>query len=115
MLVCSDQGVCVAAVGMANFRAPHTETVARQTMALLDAGNAVILDMEGVEFIDSSGLGVLARLASSHSRSLALAGVGPRLSALLARVPASVLPRQFACISDATAAFVAAERVSRTA
>lgn len=55
-------------------------------MRALTAGGTVVVDLAGVPFIDSAGLGALvgAYISSRHvDRKLVLAGAGERITALI--------------------------------
>lgn len=63
--------------------APQVES---ELLTLIDAGSAVVLDLHGVTFIDSSGLRTLVtarQRAEEKSVSFALAGRSPAVERLL--------------------------------
>ena len=67
----------------------------------------LIFDMEGVPYMDSAGLGVLMNFyvsAERNGRRMALAGVNPRVDALLEMTRVRELLRSFRTVAEAEAA-----------
>ena len=80
----ADGSMVVRAVGEVDLST--TEDLAAAVRPWLADGGSVVLDLSGVEFIDSSGLGTLVQLrkeAARNGASMTLAGVGASTYRLL--------------------------------
>ena len=67
---------------------------------VLRAEMPIVLDMAGVEFIDTSGLGALRSIEEqSRAVGMALANCSPRLMLILARLPAGRRPPIYPSLS----------------
>ena len=85
------------------------ETVSRFNQTLReDASPALIVDLSGVAFLDSAGVGALVQLLVRRGRTnqpMALAGINPRNRAVLEVAQVAKLFQLFATSAEAEARF----------
>ncbi len=78
-------GVCVLWVE-GEFDLAVVDQFLEQALACLERADTVEIDLEGVSFIDSSGLGALVRVrkeAADHGKKVSLVNVSPATHRLL--------------------------------
>ncbi|MDX2036732.1 MAG: hypothetical protein SFX72_08775 [Isosphaeraceae bacterium] len=61
----------------------------------------LIIDLEMVEFADSSGIGLLCQLHECLGEAVVLAKCGRRLSAILDKYPRTRMPRRYPTLEEA--------------
>jgi anti-anti-sigma regulatory factor len=94
--------VFVVTLRVVKFDAAVARSVRRDLSAPLRRGIPVVLDVKGVEFSDSSGLGTLCALHEQFGPDLlVLAGCSDRLASIVARAPRHRLPRRFRSVQEA--------------
>lgn len=93
VVVVGISGECLDAAAVASLRECLLEALKR--------GDPVVLDMSGVAFADTSGLGLVRGLVAKNS---ALACVGPSLAASLSRIPWRMRPPEYETVEDAALA-----------
>ena|SRR5437016_850746 len=80
----------------------------RLARAVESGGTEIIVDLTGVDSVDSSGLGVLVgtlKLARRAGGDLRLTGANHRLATTIERLSLDQLLRQHASVQDAVASF----------
>jgi len=96
--------VRVVAAGVKNLDANVAAAFRARGLEAVEDGTPVVLDLSGVEFADSSGLGALrAVLEHGQPGTMALAGVSPRLQRILVRIPARLLLPRHGTVVEAAA------------
>ncbi len=73
--------------GVRNFDAAAAQIARPTLMALAIESHRLVVDLTGVEFIDSAGLSLLCAVADRAATPPQIIGVSPRLERFLARVP----------------------------
>ncbi len=75
-------------MNVANLDASVSNRFFQEMLPLLDGGMPLVIDFSAVKFVDSSGLGVLCRLAEKSSPTfLRFTNVAERLAKALQRAP----------------------------
>jgi anti-anti-sigma factor len=98
-------GVTVLRVGSKNLDATSTGDFLATVAEAATARAPMVVDLSTVEYMDSSGLGVLCAAArKANSVPVWIAGISPRLSAVLAQVPSRCLPPRHGTVAEALAA-----------
>lgn len=90
------EGVRVLRLETENFDAATTRRLRSQWLPTLNRGDAVVLDCNQVEFVDSAALGLIMEVqALVGAHRLSLSHVGYRLSLCLTRLPEEFRPSEF--------------------
>ncbi len=79
-------GILVVTLAETNVDAVNASSVKERLLALLKPGQRVVIDIGSLDFVDSSGLGVLLsalRLVSGEGGDLKLAGAKKSMRAIL--------------------------------
>ncbi len=105
----TDSRATAFVLGVVNLDAVAARRLRLEVLPIVGAGGSVVLDMGGIEFADSSGLGAICALkkASEQGGLVVLARCSRRLETILAKVPEGRLPERFTTLGEA------AEAVSR--
>ncbi len=93
VVVVAFSGECLDASTVGELRERIAEALSR--------GVPVVLDVGGVGFADTSGLGLVRTMAA---RRFAIVGVGPGLSASLSRIPPDRRPPEYETVEAAARA-----------
>jgi anti-anti-sigma factor len=105
MTIKQDGPIRIVSFDVENLDASLARVFKEQVSGLIDQGWRVIIDLKGVKFMNSSGLGVICSLCRRAGREkLCLANVCPRLEAILAGLPGEGLPARHHNVRDAVAA-----------
>jgi anti-sigma B factor antagonist len=94
----------------------ESSALQREIDGLLDESPYTILDVAGIEFIDSSGLGLLVRLlnrATHAGGDLKIAGASPHLREILRVTKLEKILKPYASVGEATAAIYDHARSTR--
>jgi anti-anti-sigma factor len=108
MAIKHDGPIRTVSFDVENLDASLARVLKERLSELLDQGWSVVIDLKGVKFMNSSGLGTICSLFRRAGREkLYLANVCPRLEALLAGLPLDGLPPRHRNVRDALAAMPA--------
>lgn len=92
----------MVSVGHVNFDLTSIIAVRDEAERALERGDLIILDLRGVEFIDTSGLGTISRLMrQAEAGRFVVLGVGLRLNSLFLRLPLQWRPPAYDSVEDA--------------
>jgi len=114
------RGVTVVEPGVDRLHVGHAEQFRRRIADLAEGGRRIVLDLSGVRYMDSTGLGALLtvyRNTIAAGGSLCIAAVRPQVATLLRVVHADRVMDVYDTVqealdrwSDEPAAMVAADR-----
>ena len=98
----------VFVLGCRNLDIDGARRIRKEVLPAIKEGRGVVIDLKGVEFADSSGVGALAALASSGGRTVpvALVTCNRRLEQMLSRLPPSRLPPRYVTLIEGMDAVV---------
>jgi anti-sigma B factor antagonist len=100
-----DGPIRIVSFNVENLDFMQAKKCKEQLFGLIEKGLPVVIDLQGVKFVDSSGLGVISSLfRRAGSEKLCLANVSPGLEAILASLPVDVLPPCHRGVREAVAA-----------
>jgi|GEM_PF-4735612 len=97
------QGVLVLRIQGRNLDAAAVSTFSRVLGEASVDTKSLVVDLSSVEFVDSSGLGLVCGL-KSRPGGMGLAGVSMRVAMCLSRLPSSRLPDCYTTVQEAVAA-----------
>jgi anti-anti-sigma factor len=92
----------VFVVGTKHLDAKGAQRIRSEVLPLLKAGKGVVIDLSGVDFADSIGLGALAALVLTvpPTGSVALVGCNRRLEQVLSGVSSNRLPTRYSTLIE---------------
>jgi anti-anti-sigma factor len=105
MTIQHDGLIRIVSFDVENLDFSQAKICKEQLFGLIEKGWPVVIDLHGVKFVDSSGLGVISSLfRRAGSEKLCLANVSPGLETILASLPVDVLPPCHRGVREAVAA-----------
>ena len=97
-------GVIIFSLGVAALNSAAAQRLRCEVLPMLRAGDDIVLDMKGVEFADTSGIGAICELRRCciDRGTIVLAQCSQRLQSIFSGVPEKVLPKRYSSLSEAT-------------